>query len=191
MHRFRSAASRRHPCGRPPVESMYGTYGGGRSSVCPAARSPYENFLLQCHLKQGACFQQAACLGGAHRSAKAGCMMGRPGGKGPQARQRATSRPAQHRRDDRSFLRRNGHGRRPPSGGPHDALSCGRGPAGQGRDRPRADEQDLPFRSVVATCSAGRRAVMRPGSRKTALPGKAPFSSSAGRTGRFPVRIAR
>ena len=91
MPRFRSAASRRHPCGRPPVESMYGTYGGGRSSVCPAARSPYENFLLQCHLKQGACFQQAACLGGAHRSAKAGCMMGRPGGKGPQSRQGATS----------------------------------------------------------------------------------------------------
>lgn len=31
--------------------------------------------------------------------------------------------------------------------------------------------------------------VLAPG--KTALPGKAPFSSSAGRTGRFPVRIAR
>lgn len=176
MPRFRSAASRRHPCGRPPVESMYGTYGGGRSSVCSAERSPYENFLLQCHLKQGACFQQAACLGGAHRSAKAGSIMGRPGGKGPQARQRATSPSRQHRRDGRSFLYRNGHGRRPPSGGPHDALSCGRGPAGQGRDRPRADERGSSF--SVCRGDMFSRAPLRDASwlqEKPPCPGKRPF----------------
>ena len=169
MPRFRSAASRRHPCGRPPVESMYGTYGGGRSSVCSAERSPYENFLLQCHLKQGACFQQAACLGGAHRSAKAGSIMGRPGGKGPQARQRATSPSRQHRRDGRSFLYRNGHGRRPHPVALMARFHAEEDRRARGGIAPAQTSGDLPFQSVVATCSAGRRSVMRPGSRKNRL----------------------
>lgn len=96
--------------------------------------------------------------------------------KGPRPARGPLPRPAQHRRDDRSFLRRNGHGRRPPSGGPHDALSCGRGPAGQGRDRPRADERGSSF--SVCRGDMFSRAPLRDASwlqEKPPCPGKRPF----------------
>lgn len=97
-------------------------------------------------------------------------------GKGPRPARGPLPRPAQHRRDGRSFLRRNGHGRRPPSGGPHGALSCGRGPAGQGRDRPRADERGSSF--SVCRGDMFSRAPLRDASwlqEKPPCPGKRPF----------------
>lgn len=77
MRRAGSAASRCHPCGRPLRESW----------LCPtavhalhgAARSPYENFLLQCHPKQDARFRQAGCLFGRPSAARTRPVGGRPG----------------------------------------------------------------------------------------------------------------
>ena len=95
--------------------------------------------------------------------------MGRPGGKGPQARQRATSPSRQHRRDGRSFLYRNGHGRRPHPVALMARFHAEEDRRARGGIAPAQTSGDLPFQSVVATCSAGRRSVMRPGSRKNRL----------------------
>lgn len=59
---------------------------------------------------------------------------------------------------------------------PHGALSCGRGPAGQGRDRPRADERGSSF--SVCRGDMFSRAPLRDASwlqEKPPCPGKRPF----------------
>lgn len=49
----------------------------------------------------------------------------------------------------------------------------------------------FPFRSVMATCSAGRRSVMRRGSRENRLALESALLFQPQKDGRFPVRIAR
>lgn len=102
--------------------------------------------------------------------------MGRPGGKGPQARQGATS-PSRAASPGWSQLPVSQ--RTWPAAAscrPHGALSCGRGPAGQGRDRPRADERGSSF--SVCRGDMFSRAPLRDASwlqEKPPCPGKRPF----------------
>lgn len=94
---------------------------------------------------------------------------GAQAGKGPRPARGPLPRPAQHRRDGRSFLYRNGHGRRPHPVALMARFHAEEDRRARGGIAPAQTSGDLPFQSVVATCSAGRRSVMRPGSRKNRL----------------------